>query len=303
MLESRIPIEAPRRWLTFDTPQSRSLLAGEDVTYIPHVGPRDYRGLLKNLPHASQLLRKSSTAAVVSTGSGVALAYLSVSALRGIPTCYVESATRVDGPSLTGRALAQVRGVQLFTQHESWAGEPWRYVGSVFEGFESIPRAAANTRGIRRLVVSLGTIRSYEFRRLVMRILDVVPADVEVVWQTGSTRVNDLPIEARAEMPYHELVSEMTAADAVVAHAGTGIALSAFKLGICPLLVPRRAAFNEHVDDHQMQTAKVLGDAGLAIVRQVEQLSWDDLRLAADRAVVQRSHASPFHVIRKLVPA
>jgi UDP-N-acetylglucosamine transferase subunit ALG13 len=240
---------------------------------------------------------------VVSTGSGVALAYIVLSALRGIPTCYVESATRVDGPSFTGKTLAQVPGVQLFTQHERWAGGQWRYVGSVFEGFESIPRAAARPRPIRRLVVSLGTIRSYEFRRLVMRILEVVPADVEVVWQTGSTRVSDLPIQARSEIPYHELVREMTEADAVVAHAGTGIALSAFKAGICPLLVPRRVAFNEHVDDHQMQTAKILGDTGLAIVRQVEQLTLDDLRLAADRAVVQRTHASPFQVIRKLVPA
>ena len=34
-------ISGPFRWVTFDTPQSRSLLDGEEVEFVPFVGGRD----------------------------------------------------------------------------------------------------------------------------------------------------------------------------------------------------------------------------------------------------------------------
>ena len=53
------------------------------------------------------------------------------------------------------------------------------------------------------------------------------------------------------------------------------------ELGKSPVLVPRRAARNEHVDDHQQQTAQLLGCAGLFMVltghgaRETEELDTD----------------------------
>lgn len=304
LLQDRIPIDGHRRWVTNDTSQSRSILAGEDVHFVPYVGPRDYMGLMRNMPYAVRHLRPRTTAAVVSTGSGLAIAHLTTSALRGIPTYYIESATRADGPSYTGKMLAKVPGVQLFTQHEHWAGGKWHYGGSVFEGFEGTARSSPRPySGIRRIVVSLGTIRTYEFRRLVEQVLKIAPVDAKITWQTGYTHVADLPIDARPEIPHHELLDEMRAADVVVAHAGTGIALSAFQAGICPVLVPREAASHEHVDDHQAQTARVLSSAGLVVARRVHELSGDDLARAASRAVVQRLRARPLVLDDRLVPA
>lgn len=297
LLRDRIPIDGKRRWITNDTPQSRSLLAGEDVHFVPYVGPRDYEGLLRNMPHALRQLRPRSTAAVVSTGSGVAVAYLGTSALRGIPTYYIESATRAEGPSYTGRLLSKVPGVHLFTQHEHWANEQWRYGGSVFEGFEGNVRPSSLRRsGIGRIVVSLGTIRAYQFRRLVERVLEIVPANAHITWQTGFTNVDGLALQARAELPHRELVDEMLAADVVIAHAGTGIALSAFQAGLCPVLVPREAAYYEHVDDHQSQTARVLGSAGLAVTRRVHELTAADLTAATERLVVRRASTMPLRL-------
>ena len=43
-------IEGPFRWATFDTPQSRSLLAGEDVDFVHFVGGRDPGNVLRNVP-------------------------------------------------------------------------------------------------------------------------------------------------------------------------------------------------------------------------------------------------------------
>lgn len=301
LLKDRIPIDGHRRWLTNDTPQSRSLLADEDVRYVPYVGPRDYKGLVQNLPHALRYLRPRDTAAVISTGSGVAVPHLTTSALYGIPTYYIESATRAEGPSYTGHLLSKVPGVQLFTQHEHWADGKWGYAGSVFEGFQSTRRSTAeHTSAVRRIVVSLGTIRSYGFRRLVERVLEIAPSDATITWQTGSTDVAGLPIDARPEVPHHELIDEMRAADVVIAHAGTGIALSAFQAGICPVLVPREAANHEHVDDHQSQTARVLGSQGLAVARRVHELTAADLVSAADRLVVRSSSTTPLRLDQSL---
>ena len=45
-------VEGPFRWATFDTPQSRSLLEGEDVDFVHFVGGRDPRNVLRNVPLA-----------------------------------------------------------------------------------------------------------------------------------------------------------------------------------------------------------------------------------------------------------
>ena len=286
-LSDRLPFDGKRRWITFDTPQSNSLLEGEDVTFVPYMGPRDYAGLLQNLRRSVAVGSKRSTEAVVSTGAGLALAYLPVSAARGIPTHYIESATRVLGPSFTGRVLARTPGVEVYTQHQSWANEKWRFNGSVFESFQAVDGASANARhGIRKVVVSLGTIRPFGFRRLVERLVDLFDREVEVVWQTGATDVAGLPIDARPEIPHSELFREIRSSDLLVAHAGTGIALTAFRAGTCPILVPREAAHGEHVDDHQAQIGKLLGDAGLAVTRTVESLLVEDLALAASKTII-----------------
>src|SRR4051794_17235994 len=106
-----------RLWVTFDGPQSRSLLEGERVSFVPYVGPRDLGAAMLNTRHARRILRTCEPSVVVSTGSAVAMSFLPLARLRGIPTIYIESAARADGPSLTGRLLQRVPGVKHFTQY------------------------------------------------------------------------------------------------------------------------------------------------------------------------------------------
>ena len=56
-------------WVTFDTPQSRSLLEGERVHYVDHTLTRDYRHVVANAYPAARLLRREKVDAVVSTGA------------------------------------------------------------------------------------------------------------------------------------------------------------------------------------------------------------------------------------------
>ena len=203
-LAPRIPgVERDRRsWATFDTPQSRSLLEGEDVLFVDYTAPRDWRAIARNLAPARRLLRERRFGHVVSTGSGIALTFLPLARAQGLRATYIESAARSQGPSLTGRILARTPGVRLGTQYPAWADERWAYVGSVLDGYAST--ADVRVPAVGRVVVTLGTI-PYGFRRLVERALAILPSGVEVIWQTGATDVAGLPIDARAELPGHEL--------------------------------------------------------------------------------------------------
>ncbi|MGY1745196.1 glycosyltransferase [Blastococcus sp. SYSU D00695] len=286
--------DRPRLWVTFDGGLSRSLLAGEEVLYARHAVPRDARNILLNALHGLRALRGRPIELAVSTGASPAVSYLTQTALRGVPTHYIESATRVAGPSLTGRIMRRVPRVHTYTQYESWARDGWRYGGSVFDAYraegDDRPRAA-----VRRVVVSLGTAETLGFRRLVEALVPLLHG-CEVLWQTGATDVSGLPVDGRDKVPYAELSTAIAEADVVVSHAGTGAALTAFEHGKVPVLVPRRASHGEHVDDHQLQTAAELSRRGLAVSREVDDLDAAALETAAAGVVHRLSELPPFRL-------
>jgi UDP-N-acetylglucosamine transferase subunit ALG13 len=293
-LKDRLALAGPLRWVTFDTPQSRSLLADEQVDYVPFVGGRDPLNVTRNLLTAKQILRDAELDTVVSTGSAVALPYFALARVKRLACHFIESAARSDGPSMTGGLIGRIPGVNLYTQYPSWADARWRYGGSVFDAFEPGVPALESAGRVERVLVSLGTYRGYGFQRLVRRLLEILPPEAEVLWQTGDTDVSELGVVGHEAMPEHEFTQAMSEADVVVAHAGVGTALAALEVGKCPVLVPRRMALGEHVDDHQTQIADELGERDLAVVRQADELAYSDLLAAASRSTVALAQAPPF---------
>ncbi len=290
-------VDEDRVWVTFDGPQSRSLLKDERVIYVPYVGPRDLGMALRNVRQAHRILRSVKPNAVVSTGSAVAMSFLPLSRAHGIPTIYVESAARADGPSLTGRLLQRVPGVQRFSQYRMWADDTWRYVGSVFDGFSPVPATPPPPGRPLRIVVTFGLIEGYGFRRLVERLLQILPSDAEVLWQVGDTDMSGLPVAAQRSLPWRDLAAAMKDADVVVAHTGIGSAIDAMESGKCPVLVPREARHGEHVDDHQRQIAAELAARGLAIYRSAEELTFGDVRAAMEVRVEERKDPPMIHTL------
>ena len=277
-------------WLTFDDAQSRSMLAGETVHHLRWAGSRDYTNTVRNVALALGHLRGRQYDTVVSTGAAAAVSVLPPARALGMACHYVESATRTHGPSMTGRILNLTPGVRRYTQYASWSGPRWSYAGSVFDGYAPTTPASPH---LRKVVVTLGTMRQWSFRSAVERLLAVLPPDAEVVWQTGWTDVTGLPVDARPLVPAAELAVHMREADLVVAHAGVGSALDALSAGHRPLLLPRRASRKEHVDDHQAAIAGELVRRGLAVQAEAPDITPDDLVEAASRRV-ERLPPPPF---------
>ena len=291
LLAQRMGLGEERVWVTFETPQSHSLLAGQPVHYAPYAGTRDVIGTAKAALWARSLLRANQFDTVVSTGASIALAVLPLAASAGAKCYYIESATRTDGPSLTGRLLTPFRSIQLRTQHERWANKRWVYEISIFDGFRSVPLAALPEP--RRLVVSLGLHKGFSFRRLLERLVRIIPDGVDVLWQVGYTDAAGLGIDAHVSLPTADLARAMEDADVVITHAGIGSAVSALSAGKRPVFVPRRKRFNEHIDDHQLFIATELDKRGLAFHAEADQLQWADVVRAASWSVEHDFPASP----------
>ncbi|MEM7272810.1 MAG: glycosyltransferase [Actinomycetota bacterium] len=283
-LAERMPDDGDRVWVTSDSAQTRDLMelqrrAGHPVEIVPFIGERDYRGILRAVPNAWSLYRRHDVTKVVSTGSAIALAYLPLAAARGIETHYIESSTRVESCSATGRVLARTPGVRCWWQFED-APPGFSPTGGVYDRFTTLDRPTEPP--IRRVVVTVGTT-DRDFRRLLDRLTTILPEGAEVLWQTGHTDVTGLDIDSRAMVPEAELIQAVHAADVVISHAGAGSLAMALRAGKVPVFVPRRAAHDEQIDDHQDELARWADSAGLAVMAEADEVSATHLRLAAGR--------------------
>ncbi|SCL19376.1 glycosyltransferase [Micromonospora inyonensis] len=290
-LVPRLGVQDDCVWVTFDSPQSRSLLDGAEVIHVPQATSRDLVGAVRDLVAARRVLRGGRFSQVVSTGASVAASFF-LPAVRSRVAChYIESATRTTGPSLTGRMVARMPGTGLYTQYPSWADGCWRYGGSIFDAY--VARESAASRQVSRVVVTLGT-QKFGFPRLLERLTRIIPASAEVLWQVGSTRIPRMPADARPQVPFAEMQQAMREADVVVTHAGVGSALTALRAGQRAIYVPRRRRYGEHVDDHQVEMARELDRRELVLAREADQVSEADLLLATRWTVSARKEVEPF---------
>jgi UDP-N-acetylglucosamine transferase subunit ALG13 len=66
-------------------------------------------------------------------------------------------------------------------------------------------------------------------------------------------------------MDYTNVVEQMSAASAVVCHAGVGTIITALRLHKTPVVIPRLREANEHIDDHQLQITREFAARGYIV--------------------------------------
>jgi beta-1,4-N-acetylglucosaminyltransferase len=123
-----------RIWVTFDKSDARSLLRGERVVHAFSPTNRNIPNLLRNLRLAFTVLRRERPSAILTTGAGVAVPFAWIGKVLGVPTIYVESVTRIEGLSLSGRMIRPV-AQRMYAQWPELA-EPSagriRFAGNLF---------------------------------------------------------------------------------------------------------------------------------------------------------------------------
>jgi beta-1,4-N-acetylglucosaminyltransferase len=135
MLELQAAWEGfPRVWVTFDKSDTRSLLREERVLHAHGPTNRNLPNALRNLRLAFRILRRERPCAIVSTGAGIAVPFAWVGRLLGVPSVYVESVTRIDRLSLSGRLIRPI-AKRMYVQWPEVAAKVrgTHFVGSPFE--------------------------------------------------------------------------------------------------------------------------------------------------------------------------
>lgn len=97
--------DLPRVWVTTRAADTEALLADEQAVYAYVPTARSIKNMLRNLWLAVVVIRKHRPNVLLATGGGVTVPLFVVGKLTGARLIYVESLTRVDGPSLTGRMV------------------------------------------------------------------------------------------------------------------------------------------------------------------------------------------------------
>jgi beta-1,4-N-acetylglucosaminyltransferase len=124
--------DAERSWATLPGPDVESLLGEEQVTLGHGPTNRSLLNLFRNLGLAWRLLRRKRPDAILSTGAGLAVPFFLVGKLLGVRLVYVESLTRTESISLSGRLLYPFAD-RFFAQWPEAAAQLRRaeYVGSI----------------------------------------------------------------------------------------------------------------------------------------------------------------------------
>lgn len=98
-------VDTEHAWVTLEGPDVGYLLADEEVTIAHGPTNRSVAKLVRNLALSWRVLRRRRPDAIISTGAALAVPFFLFGRLLGIRCVYVESVTRTESLSLSGRLV------------------------------------------------------------------------------------------------------------------------------------------------------------------------------------------------------
>lgn len=152
--------------------------------------------------------------------------------------------------------------------------------------------------------VSLGNTKQ-NFSRLLNMIesqLDFLPNPVLV--QCGHTPFSSTKCKVIEFVNMDFFVRQINHAEILMLHAGAGSVLHAIKSGKYPIIMPRRAKFGEHVNDHQVGFAKALHALGKAImVEDTKNLEQAIITVRQNKLSLKpKNNFRVYEVVKNLLP-
>ena len=127
------------------------------------------------------------------------------------------------------------------------------------------------------IFVSVGT-HEQPFDRLLKEMDRLVEEGVikeEVFIQTGYSTYEPKHCKWSKFLPFNEMKPKVEEAHIVITHGGPSSFVKSLECGKVPIVVPRRQAFNEHVNDHQVKFCHAVAEkqGNIIVVDDVEKLA------------------------------
>jgi len=249
------------------------------------------------LADATRIILRRKPDVVMGVGGYSSGPVVLLAALGGIPTMVLEQNAV---PGLTNRVLARWVRAAAVTFEETLehfrgrgfvAGNPVR---REFFDVPERPRVEGQTRKARILVLG----GSQGARGINLAMVAAAPElarrrpDIELVHQTGERELAQVReayqragVEARIVAFLDAVADEMTAADLIISRAGATALAELAAAGRPAILVPFPAA----TDDHQRKNARLVADAGGAVVIDESEISGSRLADVAEGLLAEPS--------------
>lgn len=122
-----------RVWVTDPKKDTGMLETNERVHWLPYQAPRDILALLRNIPATFKILLLEKPDVVISTGASISVNFGYIAKLLGIKFIYIESISRAEKLSLSGKLVYLVSD-EFYVQ---WPGLCSKYPKAIFRGYAS----------------------------------------------------------------------------------------------------------------------------------------------------------------------
>lgn len=126
------------------------------------------------------------------------------------------------------------------------------------------------------IFVTVGT-HEQQFNRLIKHIDELKNLGIiqeEVIMQTGFSTYEPQYCKWSKLLPYNDMIKNVAEARIIITHGGPASFIMPLQIGKIPIVVPRQYRYEEHVNDHQVEFAKVVAEreGNIIIVYEVEEL-------------------------------
>jgi UDP-N-acetylglucosamine transferase subunit ALG13 len=212
------------------------------------------------------IILKEKPELILSTGSEIALPSFLVAKFFGIKTIFVESLTRINELSGTGKILIHlsdnflVQWPELSLKHEKAI-----YKGNLLKYNEDFKNPSEGF-----ILVTVGTASFERLVRMADNVSEIL--DDKILIQKGRTNYEPKNAEyfdfTKDLKEFEHLISK---AKLVISHAGVGTILNVLDNDTPLIIVPRIGRNNEHIDDHQVELANYLNKYSIAKVANDEK--------------------------------
>jgi hypothetical protein len=120
-------------WVAVPAPDTREVLAGEDVTWVEELTPRRPVAVARAVVAARRHLRRERIELVISAGTGMAVPYFLAARSLGVPAWWVETLNVTGGSGVAARVCARV-GDLVVVQHSGMLADHPRalFVGELY---------------------------------------------------------------------------------------------------------------------------------------------------------------------------
>lgn len=147
------------------------------------------------------------------------------------------------------------------------------------------------------IFVTVGT-HEQQFNRLIKEIDRLKKEGIiqeDVLMQTGFSTYEPKYCEWKKMLSYNEMNEMYDKADIIITHGGPASFMKALEMKKVPIVVPRQAQFDEHVNDHQVEFVKLVEDRFNNIIGVYDIADLENVIVNFDQTLANKNASSLSH--------